>query len=75
MKLFRFEIEAWDECENRVSIDKGIAAGETYGDAANELANIYTKPNGECEITSMKLYEIDSIHGVIFDSDLKEEIE
>jgi len=72
MKIFRFEVEAWDECEEKTTIDKGIAVGETYGDAANGLANMYTKPNGEDDIISMKLYEIESTYGVVFSSDLKE---
>lgn len=72
MTIFRFEIEAWNEIDEEKSIDRGIVAGETYGDAANKLANIYTKPNGENEIISMKLYEIENANGVVFDSDLKE---
>ena len=72
MTIFRFEIEAWDELDEKKDIDRGIVAGETYGDAANELVNIYTKPNGENEIISMKLWEIENTNGIVFDSDLKE---
>ena len=72
MKIFRFEIEAWDEFDQKKDIDRGIVAGKTYGDAANKLVNIYTRPNGDNDVISMKLYEIENTNGIVFDSDLKE---
>ena len=63
--MFRYEINYWDEYDNRQESDKGIISAENYGIAANKIVNFY----GEENIIDIKLYPLEEI---LTDDDLKD---
>lgn len=65
--MFRYNVEFWDEMDNKVNKEKGIIGAETYGSAADKLVEYYGADN----IFTIELSEIES---VMADVDLREEI-
>lgn len=63
--MFRYEINYWDEYDNRQESDKGIISAENYGIAANKIVNYY----GEENIIDIKLCPLEEI---LTDDDLKD---
>jgi hypothetical protein len=53
--MFRYKITYFDEIDKEVLTENGIVAGETYGEAADRLVEIYGKEN----INVIGLYELD----------------
>ena len=54
--IFRYEVEYWDEIEEKESSEKGIACGETYGKVTDSIVDYYGKDN----IFSVKVFELDN---------------
>lgn len=56
--MFRFEVEFWnEESPYEPVIEKGIAAGATYGEAVNRVVEYYGQEN----IIKVKVYELDTV--------------
>ena len=63
--MFRYEINYWDEYDNKQESNKGIISAENYGIAANKIVDYY----GEENIIDIKLYPLEEI---LTDDDLKD---
>ena len=63
--MFRYEINYWDEYDNKQEFEKGIISAENYGIAANKIVDYY----GEENIIDIKLCPLEEI---LTDDDLKD---
>ena len=66
--MFRFKVTYFDEIDKKVATESGIIAGKTYGEAADQLVEIY----GKEDISAIGLYELDTW---LTDTQLKDELE
>lgn len=55
--LIRYEIEFWDEINEKDSIEKGLTSGKDFGEAVNRITNYYGKDN----VYSIKVYECEEV--------------
>ena len=69
MSIFRYEVFFYDEFKDEERTEKGICAGENYGDAANKLVDSST---GYGDVISIKLRNLDD--EIITDKDLEIEL-
>ena len=63
--MFRYEVNYWDEFTDEPMFEKGFVGAETYGSAADKVAEYYGAKN----VVDIKLYEIE---GLITDTDINE---
>lgn len=69
MRLFRFEIDTWDE-DFGADNTKGFIAANDYGEAAKKLEAYCTNPKGQCSLIEMRLEEIDFTDEMLLDNDI-----
>ena len=52
--VHKYCIEYWDECDNKMRIERGIAFGSTFSEVVHRLEVYYGEKNIEsiCELTS-----------------------
>ena len=74
--IYKFTVRFWNELDEETKTDKGIVAGTSYSDAVARVDSIYTHENGQTEISSLTIEDIDAYEkGVIFLSDIEEVFE
>ena len=66
MSIFRYEVSFYDQFKDEERTEKGICAGNDYGDAVNKLVNPDT---GYGDIISVKIWDLDD--DIIPDKDLE----
>lgn len=70
--MFRYKTEWWSSLDNKVIHESGIVAADSFAKAAQILEQNCTAPNGDCDLISLNIYELDHINGAITDDELLE---
>ena len=65
-RIFRYEVNYYNEYENEEKVDKGIVAAENYSDAVSKLCS--TDEYGEDSLSYVKVW--DCYETVLTDADL-----
>lgn len=55
--MFKFEVEFWDEENQKYIFENGVTEGKDYGEAANHVSDYYGFEN----IVSIELEKLDNI--------------
>lgn len=68
--MFRYKIEWWSDIDNKVIHESGFVAADSFTKAAQILEQNCTASNGDCDLISLNIYELDHMNGAITDGDL-----
>lgn len=71
--MFRYRISYWSELDNKEMRERGFIVGESYTEAVKNLTSVFTDRQGNCSITEIYLYEIDTYGcGLLSDDSIEE---